>query len=175
LRIATGAVHRGGATLYARNNGTPPAFREYPVEEDGSFDIGLIPGPYAIGVQLNPYDDSEILLGDVRVHAEDLEQDLILPGARLSGRLYRVDGDALAAHTDVSVGVRKEGANHPAAVRHARIEPDGSFAFDALEPGAYLVNPVNGPFVLDGGVDSLRVEILPGETEVVLEVAVRVP
>jgi hypothetical protein len=173
LRIATGAIRRGGATLLARNDGRPPTFREYPVEEDGSFDIGLIPGPYAIAVQLNPYDESEILLGDVRIHAEDLEQDLILPGARLSGRMYRVDGEALPASTDVSVGVRREGANYAAAVRHARVEPAGSFTIDALEPGVYLVNA--HPLVVDGGVDSLRVELLPGELEVVLDVAVRLP
>ena len=44
---------------------------------------------------------------------------------------------------------------------------------DAVEPGTYLVN--THPLTVNGDVDSFRVEPLPGQDELVLEVGVRVP
>jgi hypothetical protein len=170
LRAANGGAHLGGAMLFLQELGEDPAHTFHSVGPDGSFDLRLVPGRYAIRAQLHPLDDSKAELDEVEVRDGQLERDLFLPGARLSGRVLRVDGGPLPDGPDSSIAARNEERNR---MHTARIEPDGHFAIDALEPGVYVVNA--HPLVLDGGVDSLRVEILPGVPEVVLDIPVRLP
>src|SRR5262249_24559476 len=105
-----------------------------------------------------------------------LERDLILPGARLWGRVY----DARTGHVhpgsssaNLLVSVRIQGHDYGAAVHGAEVDDQGSFAIDGLEPGVYLVNAF--PLTVDGGVDWLRIGLLPGQDELELDIGVRAP
>jgi hypothetical protein len=69
------------------------------------------------------------------------------------------------------VSVHPLGADHPSAITSRRIEPDGSFVFDGLEPGTWVVRAY--PLDLRGDAEgAVELTILPGELEVPLSVTI---
>lgn len=171
LRTRTGAEHRGGAWLELRDPGGVPALVRRPVDEDGRFELRLVPGTYRVEAGLWDHDSFRAQLGEVVIGPDGLERDLVLPGATLRGQVHAARPDldlALDRRDPLQIGVRREGHDYPAAVRGTQVDVHGAFAIDALEPGVYLVNGY--PLPVAGGRDSLRVEILPGQDELVLDV-----
>jgi RNA polymerase sigma factor (sigma-70 family) len=166
LRTRSGAEHHGRVVLWVRS--TPQGLTTR-VIEDGHFDVRLLPGTYRIVAKPDATSSFEAELGEVVVALEDFERDLVLPGARVHGTVRRTDGAPLPRY-NMGVGLRHPG---DPGLRSVPVDVDGRFVIDAVEPGTYLLN--THPLILDGGVDSLRFELHPGEDELVLDVEVRAP
>lgn len=171
LRARTGAVHSGGETLFLESPSGNPSLTRRAVAEDGTFDIRLPPGHYAFEIRMP--DGTRAPLGEADITG-DVERDLVLPGARVAGRVFRAETGALVQERARFLGVSARYAGpEDRADRDAWVDEHGSFVIDALEPGVYLLN--THPLVVDGGRDSLRFELLAGQDELVLDVFVRAP
>jgi hypothetical protein len=172
LRTRTGAEHRGEATLLLRKRKGNPRLITRALAGEG-FDLRVPPGRYDALVKLHERDSHEHEVGEIEIGEEDLQQDLVLLGARVRGRVYLAEtGAAITDRArDLEVSVRPEGHDYGSALRRARVDAQGSFAIDGLEPGTYLFNAY--PLVVAGGSDSLRFVLLPGQDELVLEVGLR--
>lgn len=163
-----GTAHLGGATISLRplNGGL---FRRV-TSADGRFELRLLPGNYTVDLALHEHDERGILLGEFTIRDQDLERDLVLPGASLVGRVRHASGRTPRQDPPLSIGVRPEGHDYPAAIRHAWVGPGGNFTIDGLEPGAYRLTTHPLP-LLQG--DWLPVEISSAEVEQHVDVLLR--
>lgn len=165
-----GTAHLGGATISLRplDGGL---FRRV-TSADGRFELRLLPGSYTVDLGLHELDERGILLGEFTLLDQDLERDLVLPGASLVGRVRHASGRTPRQDPPLSIGVRPEGHDYPAAIRHAWVGPGGNFAIDGLEPGTYRLTTHPLP-LLQG--DWLPVEIPSAKIEQHLDVILRDP
>jgi len=140
------------------------AVRTQPLRADGSFELRLRPGSHHLWLQPAGFFPAQVDLGVLEVPAQDLQRDLLVPGARLRLRLTPPAG--WEGTPEPSVRARHEG------VALQRLVPlaDGSFVHDGLEPGEYVL-AVGGlafaethageyPFTLASGSGELALDLL---------------
>jgi hypothetical protein len=168
LRTRSGSAHRGRMVLWIRRTPQDLTTR---VVEDGRFDLRLLPGTYRVIGKPDAFSSFEVDLGEIVVPPGDFERDLVLPGARVSGVLRRSDGAPLSESSRLTVGLRAPDGK--VGLRSVLADEASRFTIDAVEPGVYLLS--THPLVVDGGGESLRLELLSGQDELVLDVFVRAP
>lgn len=132
--------------------------------DDGSFSISAPPGEYRVHL-FSPSNSSESIsvFEDLKIDSADLQRDILLPGARIAGRVTG-SADRMASLTRHRrwVSIHEKGHDYPAAFGHVDLLADGTFAFDAIKAGTWLVS------VSGAEPESLEVEVL--ESDALLEV-----
>ncbi len=141
-----------------------------PIASDGRFALPITPGTWNVFVHVTGAPEAGHALGEIELDDRDLERDLVVPGARLRGRILGVDPELLADPNRAAVvNVHLEGHEYPAAFRSVAIRSDGSFAIDGLEPGRWLLGA--WPIEIEGGEQ--RVDILGGMPVIDRDLSVR--
>jgi hypothetical protein len=139
---------------------------------EGGFRVALPPGRYAARARTVGDPMRLVDLGTHAVAEDGLREDLVLPGTRVRGLANdAATGRIFSRNMEQEVSVHPLGADHPSAITSRRIEPDGSFVFDGLEPGTWVVRAY--PLDLRGEAEgAVELTILPGELEVPLSVTI---
>jgi hypothetical protein len=131
-----------------------------PVAIDGTFSRRLRQGTWSIRAHATGLQRSGVEMGAIDIEAVDFVRDLIVPGARLEGRVL----DEGAAEVNPATGERycyvvarpKVGGAH--FDRHAYATfPGGEYRIDGLEAGAWLVG------VEEQDTQFIEVTIAPGQ------------
>lgn len=118
--------------------------RAQALQADGSFELRLRPGQHHVWIQPAGFFPEQVDLGEIDVPVGGLQQDLVLPGARLRLRLS-LPGEPEAAPA-VSLRERNQGRSLQKLVALA----DGSLVRDGLAPGEYLLDAAPLVFVESG-------------------------
>jgi hypothetical protein len=135
-----------------------------PIDDHGRFDVAFSPGAWELVVHATGSPGAGFALGTIELPSDDLERDVVVPGARLVGRVVRQAGGA--APRNLQVSVRPKGHDYPAAFRKVQTDGAGAFVIDGLEPGAWTVAVYPGRLV-EG--DTTEVVLAPGERLVRLD------
>lgn len=137
--------------------------RTQPLRADGSFELRLRPGSHHLWIQPAGFFPAQLDLGVCTVPAQNIERDLVVPGARLRLRFTLPVGWEGAPA--VTLRARHEG------VALQRLVPlaDGSFVHDGLEPGDYVLavsalafeqnHAVEYPLTLTSGARELTLDL----------------
>ena len=144
-----------------------------PVGGDGRFECALTPGAWHVNADVLGAPSGGFDLGEIVLDGMPRESDLVVPGARLEGRLFRSDGELATCTIDSHplVGVRPSGHDYPGAIRQLGAETDGTYRFDGLEPGTWVVT--TWPVGLDAPDDRLVVTIGEDDRLVTLDLRLR--
>jgi RNA polymerase sigma factor (sigma-70 family) len=168
LRARTGEPSEG-AWLTLRE--TTTGWNRELLVSDGTFRISLPSGTYVASTRKVPQSFGTVELATVEVGPAGLERDLERPGTRLRGLALDALSDAPWTRNDAqSVSIRPGGHGYPAAITSRRLGPDGTFVFDGLEPGEWVL----GGYPLEAraiGGGEASITILEGEIEASLTVA----
>jgi len=106
---------------------------------DGTFQLALEPGTYDISLE-SPSNSNRTLAIEGFVIAEaDIEQDLVLPGTRVAGKVHGLPDNWAERSRGMTVSARIEGKDYSAAIYRAEVLFDGSFVLDGLGPGKWLL------------------------------------
>ncbi len=117
-------------------------YRTIPVGEDGRFTVRLARGRYQVKVNPPGQRDRLSIHEDLPIDSADLEQDIVLPGTRVSGRVRDpLTGEPGRGRHRHTVQAHLEGQTHSAAFHRTLIAPDGRYAIDGLGPGVWRIGP----------------------------------
>ena len=168
VRLASGAVVAGPARLFLVERDSSAVQATF-FDEAGRFDVELPAGRYEARLS----DLGGLAIGEARVSGV-LEEDLVLPGAAVRGRVRYVGAvHPLAKGPENEVALtleREDGAPRATAL----LRGDGRYAFLGLEPGAYTLSA--SPWVpAEGSGGSVRIEIPPGVEELVHDLDITDP
>jgi hypothetical protein len=171
VRARTGEPAAGGGVLLLVGE-TDHRKLEIRYDLEGGFRVALPPGRYAARARAVGDPMRLVDLGTHAVAEDGLREDLVLPGTRVRGLANdAATGRIFSRNMEQEVSVHPLGADHPSAITSRRIEPDGSFVFDGLEPGTWVVRAY--PLDLRGEAEgAVELTILPGELEVPLSVTI---
>ncbi len=115
---------------------------------DARFQVGFRPGSWQVTAWVPGCPDGGLVIGGIELPPNDLVRDVVIPGARLRGRITRAsEPDRKLAPDDVKVSVRLKGHDYPSAFREVLIDADGGYHIDGLEAGAWTVSVYPGRFV----------------------------
>jgi hypothetical protein len=135
-----------------------------PIDASGRFAVAVEAGTWRVVVHATGCPGGGFDVGTVDLPGQDLERDVVVPGARLAGRIVAPAGRSVAA--DLMISARPKGHDYPAAFRRVSPDPEGAWRLDGLEPGVWVVGVYPGELV-EG--DLVEVSIAPGEQEVRLD------
>lgn len=171
LHTRTGEPVQGGGRIHLERKGDGRRLDTF-YDFVGAFRVALLPGRYAASVPAVGNPQRVVDVGEVEVPERGLKRDLVLPGTRLRGiAIDAATGRPFAIRMEQSVSIHPQGAVFPGAIHDAPIGPDGTFVFDGLEPGVWVVSAF--PRDLHGVADGkIEVTILPNEEEVPLTVTI---
>jgi hypothetical protein len=143
-------------------------FASTPIGDDGAFEIAAAPGVWQLVVHAAGSPGSGFELGEIELPDRDLVRDVVVPGARLTGRVLTRAGEPVRADPAgwLTISVRPLGHDYPAAFRHADLEADGLFRLDGLQAGRWVVGV--HPGALAQG-ETTEVTIAEGDALVVLD------
>ncbi|MBL8857968.1 MAG: carboxypeptidase regulatory-like domain-containing protein [Planctomycetes bacterium] len=126
---------------------------------DGGFTLPVTAGEWNILVHVTGAPEAGHDLGRIVLDGLDVERDLIVPGARVAGRVTGLAPDLLADPSGAPVlSFHREGEDFPAAFRSVSLHRDGTYAIDAVGPGRWVASL--WPVAFDG--DSVTVDVLEG-------------
>ena len=173
LKTTGGKPVRGPGELVL--GAQPGSYDTTPFDAEGAFAKRLAPGTYRVdavlpgfAVNLRVRIPIAVVIGD-----RDLAQDLVLPGARVSG----VVKDLTSGRTPVgarnqAASITPEGKTHM-STRSVTLDADGSFVIDGVVPGRYVLS--GWPAALrDASRGTITFEVREGIPEVVVEAWVQV-
>jgi RNA polymerase sigma factor (sigma-70 family) len=171
LRARTGEPVHGAGRIHLEGVGDGRKLDTF-YDLAGAFRVALLPGRYVARVAAVGDPQRMVELGTVDVPERGMKRDLVLPGTRLRGiAIDAATGRTWAIRMEQSISLRPQGTDHPAAIHSAPVEPDGTFVFDGLEPGVWVVSAF--PRELHGVADGrVEVTVLPNEEEVPLTVTI---
>jgi hypothetical protein len=162
------------AKVHAHGTSAPRVRAAAEVAPDGSFELRLPPGSYALAAELADSAEFRAPLGELELGAGDVRRTFRLGGTRVTGTVRRLDRGQLLAGTERYQELALRRADDESApLRHAFVDRDGRFALEAVEPGTYVLDGF--PLPVATGVGSLRVDVLPDALELELQVDVRAP
>jgi len=141
------------------------AARMGPIDDHGHFMLAFSAGTFDLAVHVTGSPGGGFELSPVELPAHDLERDVVVPGARLAGRVVAADGAATSL-ADLRVSAREKGHDYPAAFRTVTTGADGTFRLDGLAPGTWVVGIYPGRLV-EG--QTIEVTLAPSERVVELE------
>ncbi|HVS19765.1 MAG TPA: sigma-70 family RNA polymerase sigma factor [Planctomycetota bacterium] len=148
--------------------------RDVPVE-DGTFRIPLAPGSYRATVPATSRMLERIELAIVELGELDLARDLELPGTRLNGlALDATTGEAWSRDIEQSLSIRPRGQSGSAANTTRPVHSDGSFAFDGLWPGEWVLSGYPSHASALGGGEAV-ITVGEGDVEIALTVELALP
>ena len=133
------------------------------VDMDGKFAATLLKGSWHVRAQCTGAPTQGFDLGEVAVEA-DLEQDLIVPGIRLSGRLTppdEVKGDPLR-HSWTLIQCDLVEGEYSGGNRRVNVDAEGLFTIDGLTPGTWHLTIWPGELV---GGQPFEVVLGPDDSE----------
>jgi RNA polymerase sigma-70 factor (ECF subfamily) len=137
---------------------------------DGTFRIPLERGTYRVTAPVVARTLEDVELATVEIGEADLERDLELPGTRVRGlALDAATGAVWAREVEQTIAIHPRGHDYSAAFSTCQVAPDGSFVFNGLWPGEWVL--VGDPFEASalGGCEAA---ITVHEAEVEVEVTV---
>jgi RNA polymerase sigma factor (sigma-70 family) len=173
VRTRGGEVVVGPATIWIDDKKTGAHF-EHAYDEQGRFSIHVRPGTYSVRVG-TPARPVELDAEAMTVKTSDVEQDIVIPGARLRGIV--VDAETShpwsSARPRVIVSIHREGANYPGAYLKTAVADDGRFVLDGLGAGAWMLDVYTSGYV--PLLKDQRFTVLEGDFDVPLRVALRAP
>jgi RNA polymerase sigma-70 factor (ECF subfamily) len=138
-----------------------------PVAADGSFSVAFRPGTWHLTAFVPGCSDGGHVLGKIELPPTDLVRDVVVPGARLRGKITfeeRAGGKPMTRERSISA--RPKGHDYPAAFRDVLVGAGGNYRIDGLEPGTWILSVYPGRFV-EG--ETIEVTIAPTDTMVVLD------
>jgi hypothetical protein len=145
LKNSAGDNIRGGARLHLTRVDSN-AYSESKIMDDGTFTVLVRPGEYGVGVSLNSNWDHRIELPHVNIPSIDLDHDLIFPGTRITGVVIdEATGQPVDPKFELGIGVRMRNANNGGS--GAKLDDNGRFVVDGIEPGVWLVSSWPIPLV----------------------------
>jgi hypothetical protein len=143
----------------------------------GAFDAPLEPRTWSVVLAFGPNEYPQALIRSREVPAAGLDEDIVLPGSRLSGTVYDagthqpLDGQRQI----LEVCAYRDAKSNSGTSRAARIDAHGRYAIDMLGAGDWLV--VTSPWTVAaaGGGHSQPLHLTEGEDEHTLDLEVRKP
>jgi RNA polymerase sigma-70 factor (ECF subfamily) len=171
VRTRGGEVVPGPAAIWIDNR-VSGAHSQHRYDEQGRFSVALRPGEYSVYVAYRSQSDwpPDRKPQTMVIGRNDIEQDIVLPGARLRGLV--VDAGTQEARSSsrphVDVSIHLEGHNYPSAYLEASVGADGRFFIDGLKPGAWMLDAYEPGFLRV--LADLRFVVLEGDLEVPLRV-----
>jgi hypothetical protein len=145
-------------------------------DEQGRFRMPLTPGHFEVRVHPRFAQSGVDCAGeDIDIGAVDVERDIVLAGARVTGRVVAEEAGRPWSEEQLWVRVRLLG--QPVHLARNQASPvdsrHGTFVLDGLSPGKYVLN--TDPLPLASGPDTVEFTVSAGDERLDLEVAVRSP
>lgn len=174
VRLRDGRPSPLTGSLHLSHSG-PGGYGEYSIDDEGRFEIRLLPGSYR-GVRLQPrgvqlglaLDFDDFLMGE-----EDRIADIVLPGTMVSGQVWNdATSEVLDAslYSNMRISIAPEGQGGWATLS-SEISGEGRFHFIGLEPGRWMLR--GWPLALVGMPDGgFPIEIRESDIEIVFDVHV---
>jgi hypothetical protein len=142
------------------------------IDDSGRFAAAVTAGKYTANVRTGSLSPTGIDVGTIEITAERNTNELVVPGARITGRaLDLVTGAPLTGSVrHVWVALAPDGGEDLATLRRALTDDAGEFVFDAVGPGAWTA-------VVDSGMtdsrDVARFEVREADTFLSVDLRVR--
>jgi RNA polymerase sigma-70 factor (ECF subfamily) len=181
VRTASGEAVKSGGTLHLERTesfsfgSVVKTYREVLFDATARFDVLLESGPWHPAVSLQSKPETRRTFEPLEIGKDDLEHDLVLPGARLSGTVYdSVTLEPLAGYAGVlQVSVHRASSNYPGALQSVEIDESAHFAIDMLDEGDWVLTVF--PLEVAAAGAKLEFTIGPNQTEKQLDVQVQKP
>jgi hypothetical protein len=142
-----------------------------------AFDAPLEPRTWSVDLAFGPSEYPQPLIGSREVSAAGLDEDIVLPGSRLTGTVFdaRTHEPLDGTKQFVQVLVYRDAKSSSGTSRMTHTDAHGRYAIDMLGAGDWLV--VTSPWTVSpaGGGRALPLHLAEGEYEHTLDLEVRKP
>ncbi len=181
MRTSLGEPVKCGGTLHLertesfRFGSVVGTYREILFDATARFDVVLESASWHPMVSLESNPDTQRGFEPIGIGKDDLEHDLVLPGARVSGTVYdSVTLKPLSGYAGVlQVSVSKPGRKDPSAFQTVHVDAAGGFAIDMLDEGPWEISTF--PLKVAATGERLAFTVAAGQTELQLDVQVQKP